>query len=50
MSLVKFSAIRDVVERKPASSFVVSLGKALNRMPYLYVEDRWPRHRGNGNS
>ena len=29
-----------VVENKPASSLVVSLGKALNGMPHLYVEDR----------
>ena len=31
-----------VVENKPASSLVVSLGKALNGTPRLYVEDRWP--------
>ena len=31
-----------VVENKPASSLVVSLGKALNGTPHLYVEDRWP--------
>ena len=30
----------EVVEYKPASSLVVSLGKALNGMPHLYVEDR----------
>ena len=29
-----------VVENKPASSLVVSLGKALNETPHLYVEDR----------
>ena len=39
-----------VVENKPASSLVVSLGKALNGTPHLYVEDRWPRHLGNSNS
>ena len=31
------------MENKPASSLVVSLGKALNGLPHLYVEDRWPR-------
>ena len=30
----------EVVENKPASSLVVSLGKALNGMSHLYVEDR----------
>ena len=35
-----------VVENKPASSLVVSLGKALNGTPHLYVEERWPRHLG----
>ena len=30
----------EVVENKPASSLVVSLGKALNGTPHLYVEDR----------
>ena len=40
----------EVVENKPANSLVVSLGKALNGTPRLYVEDRWPRHLGNGNS
>ena len=34
------SAHRDSVENKPASSLVVSLGKALNGTPHLYVEDR----------
>ena len=29
----------EVVENKPASSLVVSLGKALNGTPHLYVED-----------
>ena len=37
----------EVVENKPASSLVVSVGKVLNGTPYLYVEDRRP---GNGNS
>ena len=31
----------DNVEDKPASLLVVSLGKTLNGMPHLYVEDRW---------
>ena len=30
------------VVKKPASSLVVSLGKALKGTPHLYVEDRWP--------
>ena len=37
----------EVVENKPVSSLVVSLSKALNGTPHLYVEDRWPRHLGN---
>ena len=40
----------EVVENKPASSLVVSLGKTLSATPHLYVEDRWPRHLGIGNS
>ena len=32
--------LRKVVENKPASSLVVSLGKALNGTPHLFVEDR----------
>ena len=32
----------EVVENKPASLLVVSLGKAINRTPLLFVEDRWP--------
>ena len=35
------SAHKDSVENKPASLFVVSLGKALNGMPPFYVADRW---------
>ena len=31
-----------VVENKPESSLVVSLGKTLYGTPHLYVEDRWP--------
>ena len=40
----------EVVEKKLASLLVVFMGKALNGMPHLYVEYRWPRHFGNGNS
>ena len=40
----------EVVENKPASSLVVSLGKALNGTPHLYVEDRWPMNLENDNS
>ena len=40
----------EVVEYKPASSLVVSLDKALNGTPPLYVEDKWPRFLGKGNS
>ena len=32
------------MENKPASSLVVSLGKALNGMLHLYVAERWPSH------
>ena len=39
----------EVVENKKVSSFVVSYGEALNECSHLYVEDRWPRHLGNGN-
>ena len=35
------------MENKPASSFVVSLGKALNGTPHLYVKDRQSRHQGD---
>ena len=35
------SAHKDDVENRPASLLVVSLGKALNGMPHLYVADRW---------
>ena len=34
------SAFMEAVENKPASSLVVSLVKALNGTPHLYVEDR----------
>ena len=46
-SLLGAPNLWEVVENKPASSLVVSLGKALNGTPHLYVEDRGP---GNGNS
>ena len=49
-SLLSAQHLVEVVENKPASSLVVSLGKALNGTPRLYVEDGWPRHLGNGNS
>ena len=39
-SLLDARHLREVVEKKPASSLVVSLGKALNGTPHLYVEDR----------
>ena len=42
-SLLGAQHLVEVVENKPASSLVVSLGKALNvTPPHLYVEDRWP--------
>ena len=41
-SLLGARHLWEVVENKPASSLVVSLGKALNGMPHLYVEDKWP--------
>ena len=41
-SLLGARHLREVVENKPASLLVVSLGKALNGTPRLYVEDRWP--------
>ena len=30
------------MQNKLASSFVVSLGKALNGIPHLFEEGRWP--------
>ena len=39
-SLLDAQHLWEVVEKKPASSLVVSLGKALNGTPRLYVEDR----------
>ena len=41
-SLLGAQYLVEVVEIKPASSLIVSLGKALNGTPHLYVEDRWP--------
>ena len=49
-SLLGARHLWEVVKNKPASSLVVSLGKALNGMPHLYVEDKWPRHLGNSYS
>ena len=49
-SLLGARHIGEIVENKPASSFVVSLGKALNGTPHLYVEDRWPIYLQKGNS
>ena len=39
-SLLGARHLWEVVENKPASSLVVSLGKVLNGRPRLYVEDR----------
>ena len=39
-SLLGAQNLWEVVENKPESSLVVSLGKALNGTPHLYVEDR----------
>ena len=49
-SLLGVRHLGEVVENKPASSLVVSLGKALNEMPHLYVEDRWLINLKKGNS
>ena len=49
-SLLGVRHLWEVMENKPASSLVVSLGKALNGTPHIYVEDRCPRYLGNGNS
>ena len=43
-SLLRARHLWEVVENKPESLFVVSLNKALNGTPHLYVEDRWPRY------
>ena len=48
-SLLGARHLGEVVENKPVSSLVVSLGKALSGMPRLYVEDRWPRRLANSN-
>ena len=48
-SLLGARHLRKVVENKPASSLVVSLGKALNGTPHFYVEDRWPISLEKGN-
>ena len=37
-SLLGAQHLGEVVENKPASSLVVSLGKALNGTPHLYVK------------
>ena len=39
-SLLGTRHLLEVVENKPASLLVLSLGKALNGTPHLYVEDR----------
>ena len=39
-SLLGARRLGEVMENKPASSLVVSLGNALNGTPHLYVEDR----------
>ena len=39
-SLLGAQHLWEVVENKPASLLVVSLGKALNGTPHLHVEDR----------
>ena len=49
-SLLGVPHLGKVVENKPASSLVVSLGKALNGTPHLYVEDRWAINLEKGNS
>ena len=49
-SLLGARHLGEIVENKPASSLVVSLGKALNGKPHLYVEDRWPINLEKGNS
>ena len=49
-SLLGARHLGEVVENKPASSLVVSLGKSLNGTPHLYVEDRWPINLEKGNS
>ena len=49
-SLLGVRHLRKVVENKPASSLVVSLGKALNGTPLPYVEDRWLINLEKGNS
>ena len=49
-SLLGVQHLWEVVENKLANSLVVSLGKALNGTPHLYVEDRCLKHLGNSNS
>ena len=39
-SLLGARHLWEVVKNKPASSLVVTLGKALNGTPHFYVEDR----------
>ena len=49
-SLLGARHLGEVVENKPESLLIVSLGEALNGTPHLYIENRWPRHIANGNS
>ena len=49
-SLLDARHLRDVMENKPASLLVVSLGKVLNGRLHFYWKDRWPRQIANGNS
>ena len=49
-SLLSALHLGEVVENKPASLLVVPWARHLIGCPHLYVEGRWPRHHGNGNS
>ena len=49
-SLLGARHLWEVVENKPASSLLVSLGKALNGTLHLYVEGRWSINLKKGSS
>ena len=49
-SLLGVRHLGEVMENNPAGLHILSLSKAFNGRPRLYVEDGWPKLLANGNS
>ena len=49
-SLLGVRHLGEVMENNPASLLILSLSKALNGRPRVYVEDRWSKLLANGSS